>query len=83
LERTGPAVERSQCSEWFPLVVRLGAPYLPIEQTRVVAVVWRDSLACRRKEAALLLGFGVGPFFFGSGGTQKWFVCNKSFSKQK
>ena len=47
------AVERirSQCCEWFGLVVRLGAPYLPREQKRAVAVVWRDSLARRRKEA--------------------------------
>ena len=33
------------------MVVRLGAPYLPIEQKRAVAAVWRDSLAHPRKEA--------------------------------
>jgi hypothetical protein len=33
------------------LVVRLGAPYLPIEQKRAVAAVWRDSLAHPGKEA--------------------------------
>jgi hypothetical protein len=29
----------------------VGAPYLPIEQKRAVAAVWRDSLAHPRKEA--------------------------------
>jgi hypothetical protein len=53
LERIGAAVEltRSQCCE-FVLVVRLGAPYLPIAQKRAVAVIIRDSLARGRKEAA-------------------------------
>ena len=42
---------RSRCCGWFALVVRLGAPYLPIEQKRAVAAVWRESLAHPRKEA--------------------------------
>ncbi len=33
------------------MVVRLGAPYLPIEQKRAVAAGWRDSLGRPRKEA--------------------------------
>ena len=33
------------------MVVRLGAPYLPIEQKRAVAAVWRDSLDRPGKEA--------------------------------